>query len=73
MRSDIPEPLHTDAELLGQIGKYRIRKVRVSKDHEFLDIREYVIGNYEGYTRKGIKLQFPDDVKELLRILDPLR
>lgn len=41
---------------LGDIGKYRVRVVRAAQK-TLMDVREYVKGaNYEGFTRKGIRL-----------------
>lgn len=50
---------------LGEIGKYRVRLVR-DRGRLVLDIREYVKGaNFEGFTRKGIRLVSP---KEMLAL-----
>lgn len=69
MKKPVP-PLQAD--LLGEIGKYKVRRVTDSRS-EWLDIREYVTGDFEGYTRRGIKLKLPDDVNRLREILDGLK
>ncbi len=55
------------------LGRY---KVRLLKDPRkggppWLDVREYVVGaNYQGFTRKGVRLSTREEVAALRRILD---
>lgn len=57
-----------------QVGKYRIRVVRKETTRSSvtaLDVREYVQAEkFEGFTRRGIRLQTPAD---LLALADALR
>ena len=56
-----------------QIGRYRVRLVRESKEGSplHLDVREYAVGaNFQGFTRKGIRLTAPDDLARLREAID---
>jgi len=67
-RPALPEP-----ELLGEVGRYHVRRIRKSKDEQVLDIREYVRGSFEGYTRRGIVIAIPAEVEKLRILLDSIR
>lgn len=54
------------------IGKYRVRLLETDKGR-VLDIREYIQdSSFEGYTRRGIRLNVPQDVPTLSATLDEL-
>lgn len=53
-------------------SKYRVRLIRTGKGpnrRTVLDIREYVTGSFEGFTRRGIKLASREDMDLLRDIL----
>lgn len=57
------------------IGKYKIRLVQKSaRDARLiLDIREYASGpNYQGFTRRGVRLMVEDEVPKLAGTIDGL-
>ena len=52
------------------IGKYRVRLLKGAKGNEALDIREYVQNDqFEGYTRRGIRLTQKAEMDQLRDIL----
>ena len=57
------------------LGKYKVRLVQKSaRDARLiLDIREYANGpNYQGFTRRGVRLMVQDDLPKLREMLDQL-
>lgn len=51
------------------IGKYRVRILKTDKG-ELLDIREYIsCKEFEGFTRRGIRLALPQETDELRQII----
>lgn len=55
------------------LGKYRVRVVKGTKPDapRFLDIREYAkSAEFEGFTRRGVRIALPDQLEVLRRILD---
>lgn len=55
------------------IGKYRVRAVKGTKPDSpvILDIREYAAtAEFEGFTRRGVRIALPDQLEALRRILD---
>ena len=71
------KPARPETELLGEVGRYHVRRIKKSKDEQVLDIREYVRGGnpvgFEGYTRRGIVLAMPGEVEKLKSLLDSVR
>ena len=58
---------------LPDIGKYKVRLVQKSaRDARLiLDIREYANGpNYQGFTRRGVRLLVQEEVPKLREALD---
>ena len=54
------------------IGKYRVRLLDTGKGN-VLDIREYIQNEqFEGYTRRGIRLIVPQDIPTLTATLTEL-
>ena len=52
------------------IGKYRIRILKRSeKGRPFLDIREYIQAEFEGFTRRGVSIMSPEAARQLAAIL----
>lgn len=55
------------------IGKYRIRVLRKGSGDRVttsLDVREYVNSDkFEGFTRRGIRLSDPKDIKALCNVM----
>lgn len=61
-------------EMIGNVGRYHVRRIKRSPDMWTLDLREFVQGsNYSGYTRKGISLAIPKEVEELRTLLDRIQ
>lgn len=47
------------------VGKYRVRLVR-TRNGAFFDVREYISGeSFEGFTRRGIRLAGPEEIRLL--------
>jgi hypothetical protein len=68
------KPPRPEAEMLGEVGRYHVRRIRKSKDEQVLDIREHVRAtSFEGYTRRGIVLVIPGEVEKLKSLLDSVR
>lgn len=68
------KPVRPEAELLGEVGRYHVRRIRKSEGKEILDVREHVQADcFEGYTRRGIALVIPGEVEQLRRLLDSIR
>ena len=56
-----------------QVGKYRVRLVRGMRESSqvYLDIREYANSeSFQGFTRRGIRLKFPEDAAKLQLALE---
>jgi hypothetical protein len=55
-------------------GKYRVRLIRSSQSSRVhLDIREFVRGsNYEGFTRKGVRIQSLAGIRALREALEEI-
>ncbi|HZN63142.1 MAG TPA: hypothetical protein VFC90_12115 [Planctomycetota bacterium] len=74
-RAAKPAPTQIVVRELPDIGKYKVRLVQKSaRDPRLiLDIREYANGpNYQGFTRRGIRLMVQDDVPKLRATLDEI-
>jgi len=68
------QPPRPEPELLGEVGRYHVRRIRKSKDEQLLDIREHVRGgSFEGYTRRGIVIAIPGEVEKLKSLLDSVQ
>jgi hypothetical protein len=51
------------------IGKYKIRLIEGTKG-KVLDVREFIqTDSFSGYTRRGVRLQYPADVEALAKSL----
>jgi len=68
------KPARPEPELLGEVGRYHVRRIKKSKDEQVLDIREHVLSDsFEGYTRRGIVLAIPGELDKLRSLLDSVR
>jgi hypothetical protein len=68
------KPARPEIELLGEIGRYHVRRIKKLNGQQMLDIRERVQGStYSGYTRKGIMLSIPGELEKLRSLLDSIR
>ncbi len=68
------KPVRPEAELIGEVGRYHVRRIKKSGGRQVLEVREYLKGTcFEGYTRRGIALTIPGEVEQLRRLLDPVR
>ena len=51
------------------VGKYKVRLIEGSRG-KVLDVREHVqTDSFSGYTRRGVRLQYPADVEALMKSL----
>lgn len=51
------------------IGKYKIRLIEGARG-KVLDIREFIqTDSFSGYTRRGVRLQYPADVEAFAKSL----
>jgi len=59
------------------MGKYKVRlmsKRREGRSSTWLDVREYASGpNYQGFTRRGIRITTLDELRNLLRTLETIQ
>jgi hypothetical protein len=67
------KPVRPETELIGEVGRYHVRRLKKPGGQQTLDVREYVRGGFEGYTRRGIALTIPGEVEQLRRLLDSIR
>ncbi len=68
------KPARPEIELLGEIGRYHVRRIKKSKEQQVFEIREYVkADSFEGYTRRGIVLTIPNELNQLRRLLDSVK
>ncbi len=68
------KPPRPEAELIGEVGRYHVRRIKKPEGKQVLDVREHVRADcFEGYTRRGIALMIPGEVEQLRRLLDSIR
>ena len=70
-----PAPTQIVVREFPDIGKYKVRLVQKSaRDARLiLDIREYANGpNYQGFTRRGVRLMVQEDLPKLRAVLDQI-
>ena len=70
-----PAPTQIVVREFPDIGKYKVRLVQkgVRDARLILDIREYANGpNYQGFTRRGVRLMVQDDLPKLREVLDQI-
>lgn len=70
-----PAPTQIVVREFPDIGKYKVRLVQKSTRDErlILDIREYANGpNYQGFTRRGVRLMVQDELPKLREVLDAI-
>jgi hypothetical protein len=70
-----PAPTQIVVRELPDIGKYKVRLLQKSaRDARLiLDIREYANGpNYQGFTRRGVRLMVEGEVPKLREALDQI-
>ena len=60
------------------VGKYKVRLMTASRGggraKTWLDVREYASGpNYQGFTRRGIRITTLDELRKLLQTLEKIQ